>query len=360
MRRVWLFGVVLAGLLPAVSCILSKLDGSACTQDGDCAKAETCLFDLTRSSSYCVSRCAPGDTACEKRCEAVANEVNAITAYCTKLCTKDSDCPVQRFCDHGTDVATSSAVSTNLCVEKIRTCMRLNPMDPREPCNGLDDDCDGQVDGTSCREVPCLDDAACGAFVCQIPAGSERTICGTPNASASVADYDPCTDDGQCRNGLCETGDCVPTCSGNIGFCEGDFVCARAIGRVPRVPHNSCQGVCRTSGDCRVPGQRCVWRDVYQHAPTHLYVCSTVDPNRKPLGAACTNNEAPTDLDRSGRPQVGDDECQDGLCFGKVCTRPCEGPGSDCSDVGPGFLCNPMQRLIYGDQIFIAPVCVHP
>src|SRR5258708_3074691 len=120
----WLFAVPVLALFPGSTCLFSKLDGAACPQDSARPSPKPCLFDFPRSDSFCASRCAISDggvdTACLTRCEHEKGAVNAITAYCTDRCVRDSDCPPDRFCSMGVDTQTSSSAATNLCVDKVR------------------------------------------------------------------------------------------------------------------------------------------------------------------------------------------------------------------------------------------------
>jgi hypothetical protein len=280
------------------ACPVTGLDGGLCAADADCASGATCVFDLTRAA-----------------------------AYCTRSCLVDADCLPTQTCRLGTDRPESGAIETRLCIDKVRACAET------ELCNGLDDDCDGVVDGPSCAPITsCLDDATCGVFVCTAPAGAPAALCAAPNDSATVPDFAPCTDDAQCRTGLCETGLCSPLCRPRSPECQGDQYCVEAVGPRARPRHNNCQRSCKTTADCPTP-QACVFREVYRgpDAPAdgtlHAFVCSLPGPERLGLGAAC-----------SGNSLEGDDECSSGLCFGGVCTRPCE-TGDRCTDVGPGFAC---------------------
>lgn len=292
-----------------------------CAEDADCAGDETCLFDLTRGTSYCTRRCA-----------------------------RDADCPREASCRFGSDRLESGATELGVCVLRVRTCSAEGGGRAAELCNGLDDDCDGVADGAGCTPITrCLDDAPCGAFVCRAPENQPDALCAPRNEGARVADFAPCSAGDDCENGLCETGLCSPLCGGDGDACPGDLglFCARAVGPRARPTHNACQKPCETSRDCVAP-QSCVWREVYQarSGPNHAFVCSIPGPERAPIGSPCSSNAL-----------AGDDECAEGLCFGRVCTRSCEGPGSSCGDVGAGFTCR-RQSLFYGDQEFIGFLCV--
>jgi hypothetical protein len=289
-----------------------------CSISKDCAAGQLCLADLTSSVSYCTTTCA-----------------------------SNKDCPDYQSCESGTDVADFNANMTSLCVDKVRTCL------DHELCNGLDDDCDGVIDNPPCAIIKnCLDDAACGGWVCSAPANQPTTICVPPNDMAPVADYEPCTSGAQCRNGNCDTGRCEPFCRpapNALSECANSpdpttWVCAQAAGAQSEPPHNACQLPCKTDLDCTAP-ELCLWRAVIQAPDVHYMVCAIPGPGRKPLGASCTAHS-----------ESGDDECESGLCFGFVCTHGCTGPGSYCGDVTSNSSCV-VQDLTYGTVDYMVPIC---
>ncbi|MBI4820116.1 MAG: hypothetical protein HY791_27825 [Deltaproteobacteria bacterium] len=259
-------------------------------------------------------------------------------SYCSNGCITDADCPTHQSCRGGVDQGTSNAAETSVCIDRVRSC------EPSETCNGLDDDCDGVIDGPSCTlKARCLDDAPCGAFVCQAPDNQPDTLCA-PALLASADDFEACTSNSDCRNGDCATGSCSPFCRADLpGSCPSGFACARSIGRDAAPAHNQCQPRCSLDSDCEAD-RDCVWRPVYQGADEHVLVCAKPGPNRLPLGAVCPDNT----------PE-GDDACASGLCYERRCTRPCTSVGIDCPDV-PGSRCV-RRQLYYGPREFEMLVC---
>ncbi|MFO0725056.1 MAG: hypothetical protein U1E65_14850 [Myxococcota bacterium] len=284
-----------------------------CQEDADCAGGTTCVADLTQGTSYCA-----------------------------QPCVRDSDCPVDQRCRTGIP-AKLGTPEVSVCIDKLRSCAAS------ELCNGLDDDCDGVVDGPSCTPVTaCLDDAVCGAFVCAPVQNQPDALC-VPPAAATVPDFGNCTEDTQCRNGVCDVGRCSPLCRpplGGVPTCPQGDACVRGVGNGTRPGYNVCQSLCTRPADCTAPGTACVWRDVFGGSEDHGFVCAVPPTGRKGLGQDCQ---------RVGN--LGDETCGSGLCYDSFCTRPCPAANADCSDVAPDAKCC-LQQLRYGIKEYSAYVCV--
>ena len=318
------FGWALGALLLS-ACSGDRLGGE-CASDRDCPmERPACLLDLKKVDGEDVP-----------------------FTYCTETCLSDRACPPARRCRSG-DL--DDGVTERYCVDRVRVCGDADPL------NGLDDDCDGQTDPPGAPSVTrCNDDEVCGAFVCTAPTSPEdqgapaTTVCAAPQDGASVENFLFCEDGSACRNGLCIGGVCAPICRGTpegSAACrvvieangrERPTVCARGFDGRPRPDFNVCQLDCQERG-CP-EGTSCVWRDVVGPVGgLHHFVCARVDPaaGLTPLGGFCPRNDVESDLG-----------CARGLCFGQTCTRKCDGPGADCSDVGADFICEEVV-LFYGD-----------
>ncbi len=203
------------------------------------------------------------------------------------------------------------------CAATGTTCVELNPPAPKETCNGLDDDCNGQTDegpicpvGFVCQKGSCV--AAClnGEFQC-----SGGLVCSTDGycVEPSCANV-TCTTAGQvCIAGLCKApcdgvtcpypqvcrvGTCVDPCAGVT--CQTGQVCD--------------QGVCIASCAC----QPCAGTTV----------CNSV--SGQCVEAACKTVTCATGTHCVGGPCVDD-------CAGATCPagQACQGGACVASNVTP-------------------------
>lgn len=329
----------------------SSLTGAACTPEGpgECGEDSDCP-----AGSSCLDDTARGFTICS-----------------LDDCRGDFDCPPTQSCVAlSEDPQPNSPGDRNQCVESVRVCWTSESSAPREPCDGLDNDCNGSIDD-DCTPLACTREDACGAFSCIPAPGAERAECAEPvvrrpffgrNESNLNLTGVPCTDGAQCANGMCNGGFCAPVCrDGEIErFCPESFIvegrglplaCAEQV--LPDRPsHSACQVFCGRSGslgsgpggpvlpsECP-SGTQCAWRRNLPSEAFHVGACTELDPSRLDLGEACSP---------SLRPE-GDIQCQHGLCFDGSCTRLCDGFGADCSDVGPNHSCTP-RDFTYRDRL---------
>lgn len=345
LSKIGVTGVVALAVL--ASCRPDDL-GGACATDDDCPSNQECVIDVKRAAA---ADAGTGDVG------------NVYVSYCSSTCQTDDDCPAWQACvapttttctaecadDDGSDACLFCLKSQQaLCTDRVRRCAADDPQ------NGLDDDCDGVIDGSGGPVIEgCLDDEPCGVFVCQAPEAAADTLCSAQVAPLStLRGYADCAADADCANGLCHAGFCSPMCRPAVlggGGCDpyvdetgGQLgtVCARSV-ESGRPEHNLCQLSC-DPGACP-SGTECVWRDVVgTSVPLHYFVCSELEPELLPLGDACPSFQQ-------------SEQCQHGLCFDFRCTRRCS-PPEDCSDIGADFTCQPI-TLGYDSQSFEVYIC---
>jgi hypothetical protein len=167
-----------------------------CTANGT---SDSCL-DYGESGSFCGGDCGLDDACpsgyhCQIALSTAGMEV--------KQCVADTDecmCTATAV----TNEAWTSCTTTNewgTC-DGLRQCEvdELSPCDApvptQETCNGLDDNCDGQVDGPSL----CDDDNPCTTDSCEAEVGC--TWIPMPEGQ-ECADGNPCTWKDKCQNGNC-------------------------------------------------------------------------------------------------------------------------------------------------------------
>jgi hypothetical protein len=265
----------------------------------------------------CVSSfpnlCRPCTAAAD--CEGVSGTEDACVAYegegafCGGSCGVDDACPWGFTCetvttvngieldqcvnDEGicpcTDTSVELGLFTHCAVENEaglcqgkRVCTEegLTGCDAPEPadetCNGLDDDCDGDVDeGDLVEGIGICDDGNdCTADLCLGAEGCENTLL----SEGECIDGDPCTVADHCEEG---------TCVGNLVICDDGNPC--------------------TDDDCDSSGG-CLFVD-------NADLCDDGDP--------CTVN----------------DQCQEGGCVGTAVPCECQAD-EDCAALEDGDLCN--------------------
>jgi hypothetical protein len=324
-------------------CSVPCANDAACPQGYECVEAQTIEVDW---ANYCRPKAA---AAC-------ACSDNATAKGLTTTCDSAANLP---------DGTTITCVGYRTCEENgLSACSA--PVGGIEVCNGLDDDCDGEVDETGfCDDgLPCTTEVCVqGECVASPISGScddgnactKGEVCttiGCIGSSVFCTDGNPCTndscdktkgcvfvpntdtcDDGNsctagevCKDGSCGSG--TPTCA-----CATDSDCKKAD------DGNLCNGtyVCADLG----PNKLCVLatQTIVTCDPANDTACTTNSCNPATGDCALTVLEPGTPCD-DGTACTTSDTCLAGSCTGSK--LPCN-DGDACS----ADSCDPVQGCVF-------------
>ena len=323
------------------------LGGLVCSRacDAQCPAGWAChQFSATDTNMVCVSTyahlCLPCRSATDcgdgDACVAFSSEVGS---FCGGACEQAEDCPDGFVCVDATSVdghdlakrqcvpasgecsCSEAAVAKGLATEchvtnawgtcsATRACLDsgLSPCDARLPApekcaNGVDDDCDGDLDGA---DADC-GDCHCGDGVCQTAECGEAWDDQVRTCAADCA---------SCGNGTCDPGegpvDCFEDCCGGCGdgICKGGE-CGEGPANCPQdcTDYSCGDGFCDAAENAVDCPDDC-----------HRYKCGnhTCEPGED--SASCS-------LDCSAA--CGDCECGGGESYGTCPT--------DCGSCGDGY-----------------------
>lgn len=199
------------------------------------------------------------------------------------------------------------------------------PYPSPEVCNGVDDDCDGQIDNaaTCVGSAVCLNGGCARQCVSECPGGQ---ICQSINGTKLCVGKQTCQDLGdQCKNQgkVCRNGVCVDACSGiqcpdNHTCVDGKCVKSDCYG-----PDAQCPGgqVCRNSQCIPQPcaNVTCPDGEFCRNGNCEKTCAGVVcPPGQFCRGGSCVNNPCSGVSCGSGESCVNG-QCQKDPCFGVTC-----------------------------------------
>ncbi|MBI5490363.1 MAG: hypothetical protein HY905_23705 [Deltaproteobacteria bacterium] len=280
-------------------------DSRTCTSGGECSDHNPCTLDECLGG-FCANTAVADGTACDD------DVFCMLPGTCESgACTGMSE----NTCDD------SDLCTDDLCEEVLAECrhtLRPRPGEEGPPgdascSDGLDNDCDTQLDAADPNCVPCTGDAEC-------------------------ADANECTDDvcdaGVCRNVLLAEG----TACNDGQFCNVDETCVGGVcgGGAPR----DCSGVAPVCnvGRCNETEDRCVPEPIVDGTSCSDGLFCT-------LGETCAGGVCGGGADRDCSMLT--DPCNTGACdetAGACVTRPVT-DGTTCDD---GLFCTTGDHCVVG------------
>lgn len=214
---------------------------------------------------------------------------------CTRTCCTSSDCPSGFICYGG-------ATGGNYCVPAAQASRQppsTGGLGPGVPCTA-NGQCRSGLCQTRCVDTCCRAGDCVSGTTCRVKtvAAHDIWVCAAPEAGATKGPTEACTTNSQCQSDVCITGgngQCRPVC----------------CGRADCVGFNN--GHCRY-GDTGVAGE------------TFKFCLFSTQTSRKGLGETC----------------VADSDCQTDFCDPerKICADVCC-VDADCAAIGAGYTCRP-------------------
>ena len=294
-----------------------------CAASVECGKDSGCVSYGPSQGSFCAIACkADGDCASGYQCVETADEVATKALRCVKAPDKVGDsvpgtCPCN-------DKAVASAMATacentnasGTC-KGVRTCSAagLSACSAATPaadtCNGVDDNCNGQID-----EQTCADSNPCTADTCEPAAGG----CQNKPGSGSCDDGNACTLDDACKAGGCA--------GGPVNACDDKNPCTADACD----PASGCTATAKEDASpCDADSDMCTKEDACKAG-----ACTAGTPVDCSDGLPCTADNCDKVKGTCDHPNLGNgSECSDGsLCTsGDTCTEGiCGGKTISCND----------------------------
>ncbi len=328
------------------------------------------------------TRCHTGTWQCFQKagsCTAGVRTCVGAVSKSPEVCdTVDNDCdgPIDDVPGVGTPCTGAGILLGGACKAVLECPANSSPTSPQSPvcvqtvgptpetCNGIDDNCNGQIDdtnpplapasgqlpgvGVSCdAPVPPADQPPCKAGLTVCVAGMidcEGAVGPQPNQCNGIST--DCTGttntNGNCPSGFqCYQGNCVQPCTAGEFPCPGGFICQPSTNLC--VPDVCAKANCPKGDTCSVDASgaaQCIDPCATVTCPA-TYICQLgvcVDGSCRtqgcPDGEICVNDPvagANCQMDPCANVTcTGDEFCQNGQCV-PICKGPCAS-GQFCQD----------------------------
>ncbi len=267
--------------------------GSPCSADADCPSGSLCKSSLDVNGATNLQCVPAGLGGAPGTCSCTENAVNlGFVSTCQAKLTLE-----------GADLVCAGTASCAAAGSPL-TCSALAPS--AEACDGIDNDCDGQLD-----EGTCDDGNGCTADTCK----ADGSCANAPLQTGSPCDADGsvCTVDDGCANGACKAGTLLGCDDGNPctkDSCELASGCTQvAFDGVPCSDDNPCSlgDVCKEGGCSPGKPKVCV-------APGPCYGVAC-DPNSGTCNFPPLQTGLPCD---DGSACTAPDLCNAGVCGGAL------------------------------------------
>ncbi len=311
--------------------------GTGCTVDGDCAASYTCQ-SVTSVEGAPVKQCVK---------TSVAPELKYGECTCSELAVAQkaqTNCFVEHKNDKGELVGKCAGVRA--CgASGLTTCAA--PALDVEVCDGKDNDCDGLTD-----EATCDAGGACNVGTCDPQTGCAYSKL---NNVPCDADKNACTDNDQCKLGVCVPGPGKVCDDGNpctTDSCDPASGCTKTVddGKPCDADGNAC-----TAADHCV-GATCTIGKAVECVSTNPCSKSSCDAVSGKCKGVAVQEGAPCD---DGTVCTQADSCKTGECVGKIVScddnNPCTGnscdPVTGCSTTNlDGIACDDDNPCTVGDS----------